>query len=159
MFNKPTVFIVGVGASEEFGMPLGGGLKTNIARRIRSVDDLPGRALFDQMIKSLGEDRAEQLARLGLQLSEVIPRFNSMDEVLHFLSHDEDIVLLGKIAISYEILVAEQGSHLFSHFNLGCALERLERDLISLRDDLGVRAIPGISQSQTCCRRPRWIGR
>ena len=42
-----------------------------------------------------------------------ISQFDSMDEALQFRSDNDEIVLLGKFAIAYEILLAERGSHLF----------------------------------------------
>jgi hypothetical protein len=114
MFSKPTVFIIGAGASAEFGMPLGGDLKAAIDGRVKFTGAAPSEALSKQIIKSVGGLKTMRLAELGHLLSRAIPRFGSMDEVLHFLSHDDEIVYLGKIAIAHEILVAERRSHLFN---------------------------------------------
>jgi hypothetical protein len=99
MFKKPTVFVIGAGASAEFGMPLGGALKTAIRGRVRFGADEPAAALRNQMIKWLGEIKAQQLFGLGPKLANVIPSFISMDEALHFMSNDADVVHLGKIAV------------------------------------------------------------
>jgi hypothetical protein len=117
MFARPTVFVIGAGASCEFAMPLGEQLKNTIGFRVRFSGDVLADAFLNRIVGSLGKDRAIQLARLDPQLADAIPRFRSMDEVLHFLSDKPDIVYLGKLAISQEILIAERGSHLFSAMN------------------------------------------
>jgi hypothetical protein len=111
MFKKKVVVIIGAGASAEYGLPVGSGLMSAIAQAVRSSG---GTENFRQHLRDYMPDRAVHLEKLGDELADLIPKFNTIDEVLHFLSDKRDIVDLGKIAISYHILRAEKNSYLFS---------------------------------------------
>jgi hypothetical protein len=115
MFNKPTVLVIGAGASWEFGMPLGADLMTRVAKTVTLASNgQPNNGSFlQQMQSSLGNERAGTLYQLGSQLAAIVSAFKSMDEVLHFLSAEHDIVELGKLAIAHEIMNAEFASRLY----------------------------------------------
>ena len=115
MFNNPTVLIIGAGASAEFGMPLGSSLMTKVANAVTlGNNSQPNDALFSQRLRScLGNDRGEEIFKLGAKLASVVSQFKSMDEALHFLSDEPDIVELGKLAIAHEVMNAERNSQLF----------------------------------------------
>jgi hypothetical protein len=118
MFKKTTVLIIGAGASAEFNMPIGSGLMKQIAEAIQfDVPNIHDPQLRKRMEVCFGYQRTTKLAELGKRLSCLIPRFNSMDEILHFLSDDVDIVEFGKIAIAHLILKAETNSFLNSALN------------------------------------------
>jgi hypothetical protein len=115
MFSRPTVFIIGAGASAEFGMPLGSQLLEKVATTVaRGTHGHPNHDVFvQQMRDGLGEERANRLFELGPRLAGVVSQFVSMDEALHFLSAEPDIVELGKLAIAHEIVHAERNSTLY----------------------------------------------
>jgi len=53
MFPLPIVFMIGAGASAEFGMPAGGGqMKTNIARALRFGQAADGTPVGDQLLRA-----------------------------------------------------------------------------------------------------------
>jgi hypothetical protein len=115
MFNKPTDLIIGAGASAEFSMPVGSALTTRVASSVTlgSGRTPNNEVLRQQMRECLGSDRANKLFRLGAILAAVVTQFVSMDEALHFLSDEADIVELGKLAIAHEIMNAEHLSNLY----------------------------------------------
>jgi hypothetical protein len=109
MFKQPTVVILGAGASAEFGMPVGPKLLTQIGASVdrgRSSDP----RFIGLMRERLGNERAERLFNAAPRLLPRIGQFDTIDEVLHFLSHDRDAVDLGKAAIAYQIAKAESDS-------------------------------------------------
>jgi hypothetical protein len=116
VINRKTVLIIGAGASAEFNMPLGSQLIKRVANAVtetRWENEPEAGSLLEQMRACLYDDRADRLYKLGPKLAEVAvkSKLPSMDEVLHFLA-DADVVYLGKLAISYEIMKAERESHL-----------------------------------------------
>jgi hypothetical protein len=115
MFNKPTVLIIGAGASAEFNMPVGADLMGRIGAAVNSGGEgqISDELLARRIQECLGPEHAERLLRYGPRLTAVISQFVSMDEALHFLSAEPDIVELGKLAIAHEIMKAERHSHLY----------------------------------------------
>jgi hypothetical protein len=114
MFNKPTVLVIGAGASAEFGMPLGSALVTGVATSVTfEPGGEPNKVFLAQMHDCLGEERANQLLQLGKHLAAIASQFVSMDEALHFLSAEPDVVELGKLAIAHQIMSAERASTLY----------------------------------------------
>ncbi len=114
MFNRPTVLIIGAGASAEFNMPVGADLMGRIMFSLGSNGELGTQvSLAQRMRDCLGTDRAAELLQLAPRLAAVVSQFVSMDEALHFLSAEPDVVELGKLAISHEIMKAERDSHLY----------------------------------------------
>jgi hypothetical protein len=116
VINRKTVLIIGAGASAEFNMPLGSQLIKRVANAVtetRWENEPEAGSLLEQMRACLYDDRADRLYKLGPKLAEVAvkSKLPSMDEVLHFLA-DADVVYLGKLAISYEIMKAERESYL-----------------------------------------------
>jgi hypothetical protein len=123
MFKKPTVFIVGAGASAECGLPTGFQLAEQIrvglgfrfeASQLRKGDE----ALFkgDEAILDLLKNRFSNVdlyVKAGCELSATIATFPSIDEALHWWRARQEIVELGKLAIAYYILGAERRSPLY----------------------------------------------
>jgi hypothetical protein len=115
MFNKPVVFVIGAGASCEYGLPLGATLKASIAKRIRfrfehgfqlsSGDAI----LLDHIRRHTKNDQNlnNEYTVAANELSNAIEVFISIDEAMHFVASSTKAVEVGKIAIVSEILAAE----------------------------------------------------
>jgi hypothetical protein len=58
----------------------------------------------------MGKESAERLFAAAPRLLPLIDRFDTIDEVLHYVSNDRDAVDLGKAAIAYQIIKAESDS-------------------------------------------------
>jgi hypothetical protein len=103
MFSEPTVFVIGAGASNEFQMPLGSGLKASIAE---SLGD-------EHLLAILAEANYLEAAT---KLRSLIKSFSldSIDEILPWFSDHVDIIALGKMMIVREIVKAERNSRLFN---------------------------------------------
>lgn len=118
MFTKPTVFILGAGASAELGLPVGGRLKHEIASSLtfrfdfnRQISGDP--ILYEALRKQYGDQHGVH-SKAGNEFSKVVASFVSIDEALHYYSRQPEVVLLGKVAIARQILKAERGSVLYS---------------------------------------------
>lgn len=125
MFKLRTLFIVGAGASCEFGLPPGSGLAKLIAQKVdisskryRSYEEEddgygngdPDIALAMQRLAPHNIDpliAAANVIRDGVQMS------SSIDDFLDVHGDNETIKTIGKIAIVKSILEAERGSKLF----------------------------------------------
>jgi hypothetical protein len=116
MFKRRTVFVIGAGASAEFNMPVGSDLIARVAAAVNvgAHGQTNDQNLAVRIRGHFGQDHAERLLRSGPELAAVATQFASMDEALHFLSDASDIVELGKLAISHEMMKAERNSHLYA---------------------------------------------
>lgn len=121
MFANPIVFIVGAGASSEYGLPLGAKLKEEIANsaRYRMAD---GAKRFDdvdfwKLIRSRFPNDVETFEQAGFDLAKIIGKMPTIDEALHYYSSRKEVVELGKIAIAKHILSAERSSALYNKDN------------------------------------------
>jgi hypothetical protein len=124
MFKRRTLFIVGAGASQEAGFPVG----TTLAARIGANLKVEGAAysekrpsfhdheLFYELQRLLGQDsrreldnywKAAQLITGGITLS------NSIDDFLNIHSKSPYVTKLGKAGIVRVILEAEKASALY----------------------------------------------
>jgi hypothetical protein len=118
MFAKPTVLIVGAGASKECRLPDGGELKNKIVDALRFQSEggrlVHGSKEIYHALRRKCPDGSElnKYLRAGINLAATIPVQPSIDEALHFLSAQAETVELGKAAIAHEILTAEHLSHL-----------------------------------------------
>jgi hypothetical protein len=101
MISRPTVFIIGAGASAEFDMPAGDLLKSRIAAALRSMSPLDP----EWLRKADGSTR--------VVLARALDRFPSIDEALHFHAGNEEVIRIGKLAIAHEIIKAERSSRLY----------------------------------------------
>ncbi len=117
MFDRPTVFILGAGASQELGFPLGSELRDDIRNFMRLSPDSMGtwrgdcRDLFihciqDKLIEETLCIEAAQKIADGLQY------FNSIDDYLDHRQDAPSIIKLGKLAVSQLILERERKSAL-----------------------------------------------
>jgi hypothetical protein len=98
MFSRPTVFVIGAGASAEFRMPVGGDLKGRVAAALTtSFDGIRSRLLVENRWP---EDKITAHAERGAVLARVIEKFPSIDEALYFYSGDKELIDIGKIAVA-----------------------------------------------------------
>jgi hypothetical protein len=126
MFRRKTLFIVGAGASAEFGLPLG----TRLAKQITGKMDIRfergfefvgsgDQRLYEQLIQLRRGDN-DQWQPAAMRIQQGLPFAQSIDDFLDQRRSDEWINLYGKSAICRAILEAERESKLY--FN------RLNRD-------------------------------
>jgi hypothetical protein len=120
MFAKPTVFIIGAGASAEYGLPLGSALKDRIASAVRyrykdsGVLQDGDETLLIAIRRQFNSEKAtvKSYIAAGLDLAASMPIHASIDEALHYWSAKPEAVQLGKLSIAHEILMAESNSSL-----------------------------------------------
>ncbi|MAM37259.1 MAG: hypothetical protein CL949_01845 [Erythrobacter sp.] len=119
MLSKPTTFILGAGASCDFQFPTGDGLQDRImghlqlgtnARQFSS--EKMWKALIPLFQGNGWSQRAGVLAGAARRISKGMPIAASIDNFLHTHQGDEDVVLMGKIAIALSIIEAEADSPL-----------------------------------------------
>jgi len=127
VLKQNTVFVVGAGASKEFGLPVGTDLAIAISDKLNvRFDDFGEKVisgdqdLFQNVARGR-EARATQqaawLIRDGIILA------NSIDDFLHVHRHDEEVVRYGKAAIVKCILEAERSSRLhYDHSQQGASI-------------------------------------
>jgi hypothetical protein len=117
MFRQPIVFVIGAGASCEYGLPSGAALLLRISTALGGPD--PGQGWGDSGLfqtaatlfgESLGkyENAAKELARY------ISSGVSSIDDALTWFSSRAEVIKLGKIAIVNEILKGERSSSLYS---------------------------------------------
>jgi hypothetical protein len=131
--SSKTVFVLGAGASAEFDLPIGDGLKMKIAEllnyrfeeyRFTRGDSLIIKALqYHAQENRLGQYEANQQVRAALDIASAMPITISIDNYLHSHRGDEAIELVGKLAIVRSILLAEASSKLRAEWN---GIERIE---------------------------------
>jgi hypothetical protein len=106
MFTKPTVFVIGAGASYECGFPLGGELVTRIAKAL-DVRTPNEDQLLPFIFDMYGIENRSAVETAAEHLRAVLKSSLSTDDALNWLSDDPAAIELGKIAIASEILIAE----------------------------------------------------
>lgn len=116
MFKKPVVFVVGAGASHEYGLALGMDLKEAVAADLKFGFDLykqvSGSQQLIRILKQNFRHEAQQYIDIGRQLSATMSLHHSIDEALHYFSGNEKAVTLGKLAIANQLLSSERRSTL-----------------------------------------------
>jgi hypothetical protein len=119
MFNRETVFILGAGASAEFGLPTGLGLAQAIRKkmdvRFRHGFEPVGNGdhdLYQALKDSLPRVEKEQLLPALWRIRDGITLSNSIDDFLDRHQSDRLMQLAGKAAIASAILDAERDSSL-----------------------------------------------
>jgi hypothetical protein len=119
MFENPVVFIVGAGASSEFGLPLGIGLRDTVAEAVANLNSRNA-ALWPVLRNQFKDyDTIQLYGKAGRELAATMPTHASIDEALHYWSEVPEAVQLGKIAVANEILKAERKSLLFENRQRG----------------------------------------
>lgn len=120
MFQTPTVFIVGAGASCEANLPSGPGLKKIIGDKLSiTFSGTPTVSSGDQEIFNAFMAHPQGLNSVGgllicsTRICAGLPYAETIDNYLHTHSSDKNLVLCGKLGIVRSILEAEAGSLLF----------------------------------------------
>lgn len=161
LFRKPTVFVLGAGASAEFGFPQGTGLVKEIQTLMTwSQDDWghltgPGRQLFADAIETFGTqkvvfDAAKQLC-LGLA------HFKSIDDFLDQRQGDEVLIQVAKSAIAQIILSHEKASPLSSlHANRSLSVAGLTKTWLAKLIRMAIQGVP-LSQLQSVFKNVTFI--
>jgi hypothetical protein len=121
LLKRKTLFVVGAGASEEFGLPLGYGLASQISQnlRFRFRDNQPSEgdpALYGalQTIANNNQNRMHELFKCCRRISDGLPLAKSIDSFINTHAHDADIALIAKFSIAQQISRAEGRSSLGS---------------------------------------------
>lgn len=120
MSDSKTVFVLGAGASFEFGLPVGETLKDLISKLLRFSFDFGTLKSGDPLISSAiqlaareaGTRDANPWYNAGKNIAEAMPLSLSIDNYLHIQKGKEHIELCGKLAIVRSILSAEGRSKL-----------------------------------------------
>ena len=122
MLSRPTVIVIGAGASFELGLPVGSDLKKSIAALLDitfpdGYNQKSGDFQIKELVKARSLDRNETdwnpvLHKCWL-LRDALPGSLSIDNLMDAHRADEDITFIGKLAIAKAILAAERKSKLF----------------------------------------------
>jgi hypothetical protein len=126
MFRSKTVFVLGAGASKEFGLPLGAELAGSIASMMDFQHDTLGgltggdQSLFRAVARKDGDQqRTYNAAR---RIAQGLALRKSIDDFLDIHQGQGTVSLLGKAAIVKSIMRAEQHSRL-SHGRGGTTID------------------------------------
>lgn len=115
--HNSIVFVVGAGASVEFGLPTGKGLLEELARLGYIGHHSNGNLYGDRLLHDTFSDISTIDSNVAIQSAQVIgknaPIAPSIDNFLHTRSTDVNLVTVGKIMIARAILEAERKSTLF----------------------------------------------
>ncbi|QRM54727.1 hypothetical protein [Sinorhizobium sp. BG8] len=120
MYEDNTVFVVGAGASAEFGLPIGWKLLEKIRDNSHFEFDygpLPSkgiRKVFECVYEKYANEREvlDQAIKTFADINRGVETAGSIDEYINRYSDDPLIAELGKIQIAYAILEAEGKSNL-----------------------------------------------
>ncbi|MCW1403276.1 hypothetical protein OKA06_13435 [Novosphingobium sp. MW5] len=122
MFKSKTVFIIGAGASEEAGLPIGSELTDVIADLLRLHIDYgqsypnKGDVQIYTVLKSLVQNddswRGNAFIATAHSTADAMDIAPSIDTFLETHASNREIVLLGKLGIARAIILAEQNSKL-----------------------------------------------
>jgi hypothetical protein len=122
VFEGNVVFVVGAGASVDFGFPMGEQLKDRIAAalNIRFQDGLNIASGHRQVIEALrvlarraNHSSINPYLPAARSIALAMPQAISIDNYLHTHAEESDLVLIGKIAIAASILEAERSSKIY----------------------------------------------
>lgn len=119
--SRKTVFVIGAGASHEAGLPVGETLKQQIAKILRTKDDmhllnLGDRRVLEACAAKLGINAVHQVNSLAMAAKLVADGMASAQSIDHFLDAHQsraEVRFVGKLAIVLAILDAERTSRLF----------------------------------------------
>lgn len=120
MFSPKTVFIVGAGASCDFGLPTGDELRQEISHTIKTLlstntsHDNPFIRAVHNAARISGDGGWQEYSNAAHRLLAALPLAISIDNLLHAHRHDHRMVLIGKLAICAVILSKERSSPLFN---------------------------------------------
>ncbi|CDZ31165.1 Hypothetical protein NGAL_HAMBI490_60440 [Neorhizobium galegae bv. officinalis] len=119
MFEAGTVFVVGAGASAEFGLPVGWALVEQIREKSKFNFDhgsypKGNRKIFETVFSKYGKEQKqlEQAFMAFADIQQGVETAGSIDEYINRYSDDSLIAELGKLLIAHSILEAENKSKL-----------------------------------------------
>jgi hypothetical protein len=120
MFARKTLFVVGAGASAEFGLPVGSGVADIIAQKLsfrldefhRVIAGSGDPQLFNLIRNQAGQERMQQYFDACKLITSGIILADSIDRFIDYYRNDEAIRFCGKLALAQTILEAERGSAL-----------------------------------------------
>ncbi len=137
--TQKTVFIIGAGASNEVGLPIGSELRSLIAtaldlrfeqlyRRVSGDGHIWDALKLAASKEPTRPDHLDLLHQASYRIHDAMPQAGSIDTFLDIHNGDKAIELCGKLAIVRTILEAESKSTLFMpvHVNGPMNFERLE---------------------------------
>ena len=119
MLKKNTVFVIGAGASSEFGLPVGSELAMRINKKMDVLFDdfgqriISGDADLFFNVTRTHPSESSQYQRAAWQIRDGIVLAHSIDDFLDAHQHDQRVVEYGKAAIAKCILESERESTLF----------------------------------------------
>lgn len=107
MIQTKSVFVVGAGASNDLGLPIGSELKVRIANILRknSVNEPLMGALNDRAFKT--KIPISDYLNMANFIAENMDKAESIDNFLNNHRDNEELVYVGKLAIAYCISTAE----------------------------------------------------
>lgn len=121
MFREKTLFIVGAGASHEVGLPIGTGLKEDIARVLEfhfeygqfSKGDKHIIESMRRLVQTQGHHDINPHLAAAWHISQALEQASSIDNFLYSHQDNAELVICGKMAIVRSILLAEKASRLY----------------------------------------------
>lgn len=118
MFRTKTAFVIGAGASHEFGLPVGSKLAEIISEKCDVIFEDFGRPTSGDHIlfncfQQEGREKSRQFQNAAWAIRDGILLQNSIDDFLLSKNDKIDIVRYGKAAIVKSILEAERSSKLY----------------------------------------------
>jgi hypothetical protein len=109
MFAKKTVFVVGAGASKDYGLPIGNEFKQQIAAAVVNENE---HTLFAALYQNANQGQADAYAAATHQIAEGVVLAPSIDRYMDVHQGNPAILHVGKLAIAHGIQAAEVGSRL-----------------------------------------------
>ena len=143
MFSRPTLFVIGAGASYELGLPLGEDLKDKISNLLnitfpdgwnQKTGDHQIAEIFREILRESNQNDINPLLHKSWLIRDALPGSISIDNLLDAHRNDAEMANIGKFAIAKAILQSERASKLF---NRGEPRERFK-----LSDVTGTWLIP-----------------
>jgi hypothetical protein len=117
MLRGETVFVIGAGASAEFGMPVGSTLAASISKKLNVLFDDWGQDIIEgdrDLFYNVASDRKlNEWQGAAWRIRDGILLAHSVDDFLQVHQHDDWVVAYGKAAIAKCILEAESNSPLY----------------------------------------------
>jgi len=152
MLKTKTVFVVGAGASVDFGFPLGPQLKDRVASlahiefeyshfsRVSRGDQLVAEAALIQANNS--RPALEALLRAGSEIARAMPGAVSIDNFLHSREGDRDIDLMAKLGVAKAILASERSSPLYVQTPHELARSKTAPNMFAFNDSPSFQNLP-----------------
>lgn len=124
MFREKTTFVIGAGAGVDIDMPTGADLIKEMEERLtvrvveRRYQSLGSHRIFEALRRVVASDNKDLNTLVAAAGSIVagVHHMGSIDSYIHAHSHDENIKLVGKIAITDTILHYERRCSVFIDF-------------------------------------------